>query len=98
MALGTTLFHVRVTLCERPLWRLESLGCTSIASGWQGEDNDEGDEGQDADNEDTAFGAGCPTAEDGLAYRVGGEKMVLNHEAAIGHPVKERLAPVPRSV
>ena len=53
---------------------------------------------KDAENEDAAFGARDSAAEDGLAYRVGSEKMMLNHESAVGHAVEEGLAPIPRSV
>jgi hypothetical protein len=53
---------------------LESLGCTSIVSAGQGEQNDERDEGQPDEGEDAAFGAGSSSTEDRFAHGVGGEE------------------------
>src|SRR5580658_1182227 len=64
----------------------------------QREQNDQRDQAQDGEDEDAAFWSGGSAAEDGLADGVGGEKMVLGHESAVGDAVEERLAPIPRSV
>jgi len=61
----------------------------------QGEENDEADEGKDSDDEEAAFGACGSAAEEGLAYGVCGEEMVLNHKAAVGDTVEEGLGPIP---
>ena len=66
-----------------------------VSHAWQGQQNDKTDQGEDSEDEDTAFGAGGSAAEDGLAYRVGGEQMVLDHDSAVSDAVEEGLRPVP---
>src|SRR5208282_5753819 len=64
----------------------------------QRQENDDADEEQDSDDGDAALGAGSSSAENGLAYGVGGEETVLDHGPAVGNTVKEGLRPVPRGV
>ena len=66
-----------------------------MMSAGQGEENDYADEGHDGDDKDAAFRAGGSATENGLAYGVGGEEMVLDHSSAVGDAVKEGLRPVP---
>ena len=70
----------------------------TLVSARQSEENDEADEAYDGNNKNAAFGAGGSAAEDRLAYRVGGEKMMLRHGPAVGDAVEERLRPVPCGV
>src|SRR5450755_4044576 len=70
----------------------------AILSARKGENNDEAAESQHGDDEDAAFRAGGSAAQDGLAYGMRGEKMVLRHHPAVGDAVEERLGPIPRSV
>lgn len=64
-------------------------------SAGQSENNNEGDEGKDGENKDAAFGTSGSSTEDGFAYWVSGEEVVLDHEPTIGHAIQERLTPVP---
>lgn len=67
----------------------------TFAGAGKGEENDEDDEDHDGEEEDAALRAGRSSAEDGFADGVGGEEMVLDHDAAVGHAIEERLGPVP---
>ncbi len=75
-----------------------ALRHVAMMNAWQGENNDAAGEDQDSNDEDAAFGAGGSTTEDGSAYSVGGEEVVLHHESAVGHAIQERLGPIPRGV
>src|SRR5271157_376304 len=83
-------FHLRLMM-------FLSFGEAVVTAG-QGKENNETDQGEYGDDEDAAFGAGGSTAEDGLAYGVRGEEMVLDHESAVGDAVEEGLGPVPCGV
>ena len=75
-----------------------SLGGASRLSTGQGQENNDGDEGQDGENKDTAFRPGGSAAKDGLANGVAGEEMVLSGKSAVGDSVNEGLAPIPCAV
>ena len=86
---------MRIVWCRgeaRSSWEICRV---ATASAGEGEENDEADEGQDGDDEEAAFGASGTAAEDGFAYGVRGEEMVLDHGAAVGYAVEEGLCPVP---
>ena len=72
-----------------------ALRPVAIVSAGQRKENDQADEGLDREDKDAAFGPGNSAAEDGPAYRVGGEEMVLHHGSAVGDAVEEGLGPVP---
>src|ERR1022692_1962719 len=87
---------------SRNFARRRGVNCSvrrvAIASAGKGRDNDQGHDGQDGDDEDAAFRTGGSATEEGLAYGVGGEEMVLDHESAVGDTVEEGLGPIPRGV
>ena len=70
-------------------------GLVAVMCVGKSEDDDNGDESEDWEDEDAAFGSGGSAAENGLAYGVSCEEMVLNHGAAVGDSVEEGLSPVP---
>src|SRR5271155_2798699 len=73
----------------------ESLRCSPILPLGQGENYYDSDKRQDSKNEDAAFGASGPTAENRLAYRMIREQMMLDHQSAVRNPVKKGLRPIP---
>lgn len=86
---------MRIVWCRgeaRSSWEICRV---ATAGAGEGEENDEADEGEDGDDEEAAFGAGGSAAEEGLAYGVCGEEMVLDHKTAVGDTVEEGLGPVP---
>ena len=65
------------------------IGCFNIVSRLQREENDKNDEAEDGENKNATFGAGYPTAEDGLTNGVRGEEMVLDHQSTVGDAIEE---------
>src|SRR5580704_2062631 len=78
--------------------KLRTLGRVGVADAGQREHDDEGDEGQNRNSEDAAFGAGGTAAQEGSTHGVCGEKMVLRHHPTVGDAVEVRLRPIPRGV
>ena len=56
------------------------------------------EEEQDREHEDAALGPGGSAAQERLAGRMRGEKVMLDHDAAVGDAVEKGLRPVPRGM